>query len=72
MLTRLSILLTLLSGCQGEHLLMYFPWNTRSHRMQQNAILEGMLAQGHTVTGVFPQKYKEKHQNYTEIIVEDR
>ena len=51
---------------------MYFPWNTRSHRMQQNAILEGMLARGHRVTGVFPQKYKEKHQNYTEIIVQDR
>ena len=72
MLTKLSILLTLLSGYQGEHLLMYVPWNTRSHRMQQNAVLEGMLARGHQVTGVFPQKYKEKHQNYTEILVEDR
>ena len=72
MLTQLSILLALLSGYQGERLLMFVPWNTRSHRMQQNAILEGMLARGHRVTGVFPQKYQEQHQNYTEIIVEDR
>ena len=72
MLTKTSLLLCFLPGYFSSHLLMYVPWNTRSHRMQQNAILEGMLARGHRVTGVFPQKYKEKHQNYTEIIVEDR
>ena len=72
MLTKFSVLLSLVPGLVCEHLLMYVPWNTRSHRMQQNAVLEGMLARGHTVTGVFPQEYHGKHENYTEILVKDR
>ena len=40
--------------------------------MQQDAVLEGMLARGHKVTGVFPQKYHSQHENYTEILVRER
>ena len=73
MLTKLSLCLSLLPAfLLGDHLLMYVPWNTRSHRMQQDAVLEGMLARGHKVTGVFPQKYHSHHENYTEIVVNDK
>ena len=50
-------------------ILMYHPWNTKSHRIQQNALLQGLLAKGHRVTGVFPQKSEIKNENYTEIVV---
>jgi len=54
------------------HVLLYHPWNTKSHRMTQNAILQGLLARGHQVTGVFPQNSDIRNENYTEIVVEDR
>jgi len=54
------------------HVLLYHPWNTKSHRMTQNAILQGLLARGHQVTGVFPQHSDIRNENYTEIVVEDR
>ena len=66
------ILLTLLTCCYGEHILMFFPWNTKSLRIQQNAILEGLLDRGHEVTGVFPQDYHSEHENYTEIVVKTK
>ena len=50
---------------------MYHPWSTRSHRQQNNALLEGLLARGHLVTGVVPQSTHIDHTNYTEILVED-
>ena len=53
------------------HILMFHPWNTRSHRIQQNALLEGLLARGHLVTGVFPQQSAIINPNYTEIVVAD-
>ena len=53
------------------HILMFHPWNTKSHRILQNALLEGFLARGYTVTGVFPQGSKIKNEKYTEIVVED-
>ena len=66
------ILFSLVSVCCGETILMFSPWNTRSLRIQQNAILEGLLDRGHRVTGVFPQEYQSKHENYTEIVVNSR
>ena len=54
-----------------SHILMFHPWNTKSHRIQQNALLEAFLARGHRVTGVFPQSSSIKHDRYTEIVVED-
>jgi len=56
----------------NTHILLYFPWTTRSHRIQQNSLLEGLLARGHKVTGVFPQPSNIRNPLYTELIVEDR
>ena len=50
---------------------MYHPWSTASHRLQNNAVLEGLLARGHSVTGVTPQPSHVTSLNYTEIVVED-
>ena len=73
MLRKLFLCLSLLPARHlGDHLVIYAPWNTRSHRMLQDALLEGVLAKGHRVTGVFPQEYQEKHENYTEILVNDK
>merc|ERR1711936_1230605 len=44
------------NSSDSSHILMFFPWNTKSHRIMQNSLLEGLLARGHKVTGVFPQK----------------
>ena len=40
---------------EGRVVLLYHPFNTVSHRMQQTALLEGLLEKGHRVVGVFPQ-----------------
>ena len=52
------------------HILMYHPWGAKSHRVQQNALLLGLLNEGHAVTGVFPEKSNIIHDGYTEIVVE--
>ena len=69
---RYLLWLLLVCSVGGGHVLMYHPWSTRSHRQQNNALLEGLLARGHRVTGVVPQSTEIKNVNYTEIIVEDR
>jgi len=59
----------------GKVILLHHPINTRSHRIQQDALLEGLLARGHRVVGVFPQeggRHLLNHPLYTEILVEDR
>ena len=65
------VLLSVILSARGSHILMYHPWSTRSHRQQNNALLEGLLAKGHTVTGVLPQGTHVTSLNYTEIVVED-
>ena len=55
-----------------SHILMYHPWGTKSHRGQQNALINGLLERGHTITGVFSDESDLNHENYTEIIVETR
>ena len=40
---------------QDRVVLLYHPFNTVSHRVQQTALLEGLLGRGHRVIGVFPQ-----------------
>ena len=60
-------------GLQDEnkkHILMYHPWGTKSHRVQQHALLVGLLNAGHTVTGVFPENSNIIHDGYTEIVVD--
>ena len=51
-------------------ILMFHPWGRKSHRGQQNALLLGLLNEGHAVTGVFPEKSNIIHDGYTEIVVE--
>ena len=72
MLYRYLLWILLVCSVGGGHVLMYHPWSTRSHRQQNNALLEGLLARGHRVTGVVPQSTHFNNINYTEIIVEDR
>ena len=55
----------------SPHILLHFPWNTKSHRILQNTLLLGLLDSGYTVTGVFPQSSDIKHSKYTEIVVSD-
>ena len=55
-----------------SHILMYHPWGTKSHRGQQNALINGLLERGYTITGVFSDESNLNHENYTEIIVETR
>ena len=57
--------------CSTDTILMFHPWNTKSHRFQQNALLQGLLARGHHVIGVFPQSSDIRNANYTEIVVHD-
>ena len=61
----------LMEGTPSSHILMFHPWNTKSHRIQQNALLSGFLARGHRVTGVFHQGSDIRSERYTEIVVED-
>ena len=57
---------------EKSHILMYHPWGTKSHRGQQNALINGLLDRGHTITGVFADESSLNHENYTEIIIETR
>ena len=65
------LVFSVLCGARGGHVVMYHPWSTASHRLQNNAVLEGLLARGHSVTGVTPQPSHVTSLNYTEIVVED-
>ena len=47
-----------------KHIVMFHPWSSKSMRMQQNVLLEGLLARGHTVTGVFSTRSKIKDERY--------
>ena len=57
---------------EKSHILMYHPWGTKSHRGQQNALINGLLDRGHIITGVFADESNLNHENYTEIIIETR
>ena len=54
-----------------NHILMFHPWGTPSHKQQLNGLLLGLLKSGNAVTGVFPWKTDIIHQHYTEIIIKD-
>eukprot|EP00092_Neocalanus_flemingeri_P026671 GFUD01028916.1.p1 GENE.GFUD01028916.1~~GFUD01028916.1.p1 ORF type:complete len:551 (-),score=119.39 GFUD01028916.1:114-1766(-) len=56
---------------EQKHILIFHPWSTRSHMMQQTALLKGLLAKGHLVTGVFPFATNIEDDGYTEFVVED-
>ena len=44
---------------------------TRSHLLQLYPIVEKLLDNGHKVTGVYFNSAKIKHENYTEILIEN-
>merc|ERR1711892_1120547 len=50
---------------------MYHPWSTRSHVMQQTALLRGLLAKGYHITAVFPFPTNIVDVGYKEIAVKN-
>merc|ERR1711892_496805 len=50
---------------------MYHPWSTRSHMMQQTALLRGLLAKGYHITAVFPFPTNIVDVGYKEIAVKN-
>merc|ERR1719193_573411 len=50
---------------------MHHPLSTRSHMMQQTALLRGLLDAGYKVTAVFPHPTGIVAAGYTEVIAED-
>ena len=63
--------LSWLSPCAGYEVLIYHDMGTRSHLLQLYPIVEKLLDNGHKVTGVYFNSAKIKHENYTEILIEN-
>ena len=53
---------------------MYILYNqgTRSHLFAMSAVAQALLDHGYTVTTVFYDKSNIVHENYNEILIEDR
>ena len=65
-----AVLLILNSSfSNGYHIMMVHDVGTKSHLLQLYPIVEGLLDQGHEVTGIFYASAKIQHENYTEILV---
>ena len=57
---------------QKGHILFFHNAGTRSHLIAMNALAEGLVENGHRVTTVFYAKSNLVHENYKEILIEDR
>ena len=57
---------------QKGHILFFHNAGTRSHLIAMNALAEGLVEYGHRVTTVFYAKSNIVHENYKEILIEDR
>ena len=55
-----------------KHIVMFHPWGTPSHKNQFKPLIIGLLNAGHSITSVFTRPMDIVHDDYTEIIVEDR
>ena len=55
-----------------KHIVMFHPWGTPSHKNQFKPLIIGLLNAGHSITSVFTRQMDIVHDDYTEIIVEDR
>ena len=65
-----AVLLILNSSfSNGYHIMMVHDVGTKSHLLQLYPIVEGLLDQGHEVTGIFYASAKIQHENYTEVLV---
>ena len=56
-----------LSGC--HHVLFIHTLGTKSHLIQMKPVIERMLERENTVTTIFFDSIKIKHNNYTEIVI---
>ena len=54
------------------HILFFHNMGTRSHLIAMGGLAEGLVQYGHKVTAVFYAKSKLDHENYTEILIEDK
>ena len=54
------------------HVLFFHQLGTKSHIFLQKTLVEGLLKQGHQVTTVFYVKTSINHENYTEVLINDR
>ena len=54
------------------HILVFHNAGTRSHLIAMNALVEGLLEQGHRVTSVIYAESKIVNDNYKEILIEDK
>merc|ERR1711936_1369738 len=64
-------ILSWLSPCAGYEVLIFHDMGTKSHLIQLYPIVEKLLDNGHKVTGVYFNSAKIKHENYTEILIEN-
>ena len=55
-----------------KHIVMFHPWGTPSHMNQFGPLITGLLEDGNSITSVFTRSANILHDDYTEIIVEDR
>ena len=55
-----------------KHIVMFHPWGTPSHKNQFKPLIIGLLNAGHSITSVFTRQMDIVHDNYMEIIVDDR
>lgn len=54
------------------HILFFHNAGTRSHLIAMTALAEGLVDHGHKVTSLFYAKSNIMHENYTEILIEDK
>ena len=60
-------------GSRGKgHILFFHAVGTRSHIHVAKALIEGLLNTGHSVTSWFYHSTNIIHENYTELLIEDR
>ena len=54
------------------HILFFHNAGTRSHLIALNALAEGLVEHGHRVTSVQYMKSNIRHENYTEVLIQDK
>ena len=54
------------------HILFFHTMGSRSHLIAMSALAEGLVQHGHKVTTVFYAKSNIVHENYKEILIEDK
>ena len=57
---------------QKGHILFFHPAGTRSHLIAMNGFAEGLVENGYRVTSAIYAESKIIHDNYKEILIEDK